>query len=209
MGNFSTIRTSYKLKNLINEVKKNYGMKTIILYSFYIVGFIIGAIIMARLVSNFDCENIIDKNFYTFLLREESWLFLFWKYLLGYAIIICYSIFLNKSIFLNFINFCILFIAGFCFGYSLILYISIFNAIALICFILIMPIFNFIIMLIYCSIVAVAWALLYEKKKFGRICDCKKLESSRKLYICYSLFLIILLLCYCLCLNIFRLIIVI
>ena len=202
------IRKCYQFKSFANWIWANYGARWLIVLSVYILGFVIGILVISPNIENLTCDNILDFQFVNFLNRDINCLSLFLSYTITYAIIVCYACLLNINIFLVICNFCIVFVFGFCFAYNMVIYTNVFGTTAIIVIVLIMPIFHLLIMGLYALVVAIFWHRYREIKKFGKICQTCQCYIPKKVTIISCILLILLLFVYCLLLNILLVLIV-
>ena len=209
MNSSNTYRLGYKIKNIINNIFCKFGKKTFLVFSFYILGVICGVIIMSQLVGDFGIDNLINQSLLSFLKRECEWISLFVSFGISYLLLFCYAIFINRATILNIFNICIVFICGFNFGYDFVICISCLNVMAIVLIVILMPIFNILIMSLYCMLVAVRWSIYKERKQYGRICNIEYLYCVRCITWTLICGIVMIMFVYCLLLNSLRLVVVI
>lgn len=202
--NYRFIRFKYEFNSCVKDFCKEYLPKILLLLSIYIIGVIVGFVIVSDFSSNLTEDNLLDKAFYNFLCQEYTWLNFFFSYILLYSIYICFVVFLNKNIITNIINIIILFVMGYIFAYNILVCIAIFTTIAQILLIIICPIFNLITIFLYCCISSISWSKYKILKKYGK--SCLQSTCCKKEYIITIVLLYLSLFLYSLAINIFRLV---
>lgn len=201
-------RQSYLLKSYFATIFKYFGVKTIIVFAFFVLGTVLGLIIATQ-IEEIEITILQDNALLAFLSLEYGFISLFLIYLLQYTLLICYAIFVNHNTLLHIINICIIVVFGYIVGFNFIILISTINFVSVIIAIVLYPIFHLVTILIVSFIVAISWHRNCEVRKFGR-CRNPLICNNAKLLYCIPIILIIVLqFVYCLLLNIFHMFVVI
>ncbi len=207
MRSAKSIRKSYIIGDWCKNIFRYCQTRFVILCIIYIIAIILGFIIVGQFGSNLSEDNILDTRLLIFLQGDCNCLVLFLHYLLILCPLMCYAIFLNRNTFLVIINICIVVAIGYMFSYHIVIFFNIFSIIGFIVYILIVGAFSLAIMLCYLLLIATAWTRMAELKRFGKVCNCEQENIIKTIYIITFIISVILLLVYCIFLNLLRIVV--
>jgi len=197
MARSNYYRVKYQINDICSNLWRMYGIKTLIIFAVFILGVVIGIVITSPLIPDLSIDNMSDTAMLSFLCRDSNFLSLFISYLIVYLLLILYSMFINRNIVLYVINLIILFFFGYVWGCNFIILISFINFLAFVFAIIIIPVFNILIVLLYSLILAIVWKKNMVVRKYG----CYDGFNYQRLIVILGILDVILLFLYCLSLN--------